>query len=301
MLHRRDLFQAALAAGGASLLGSAVPARADAPPAAAEIIDTNVSLFQWPFRRLPLDETGKLVRKLRSLGVKQAWAGSFEGLLHRDLAGVNDRLARACALYPELVPIGSINPTLPGWEHDLDRCAREHRMPGIRLHPNYHGYTLADPRFLAALQRTLSAGMFVQLAAAMEDPRTQHPLLQVPDVDLAPLPELLGRTKPAPAAPGPDSRHPPFVQILNARSRGDLLTRLAATPGVYFDTARVDGTDGIASLLQAAGRSRVLFGSHAPFLIPEAALIRLAESQLQDDELWLVARDNASAVRKGGN
>src|SRR5204863_6795783 len=61
------------------------------------IVDVNVSLSRWPFRRLRGDELPELVSMLQARGVTQAWAGSFDALLHKDMAGVNERLAADCA------------------------------------------------------------------------------------------------------------------------------------------------------------------------------------------------------------
>lgn len=282
MMNRRDVLNVGVSAAATAMLTASAAASGD-QPSGFRIVDTNIDLFHWPFRRLPFDDPTSIVGKLRSLGIDKAWAGSFEGLLHRDISGVNRRLTEACREYDELIPIGSINPTLPGWESDLHRCCKDDRMPGIRLHPNYHGYTLDDPRFNQLMKHATTAGRFVQIAAAMEDPRTQHEKLQVADVDLSPLADVL-----------PDIAGV-RVQILNHRLRGTLLAKLADTAGVFFDTARVESTDGVPVLVKSVPPGRVLFGSHAPFLIAEAALIRVHESGILDEHgLHAVLASNAA-------
>lgn len=282
-VSRREFLATATTVGFASTLGIQSASSAAQEKSNLKIVDTNVSLFPWPFRRLPLDDTQTLVQKLRSLGIEQAWAGSYEGILHRDITTVNQRLADECNHFPQLVPIGSINPTLPDWEHDLQQCINKHQMPGIRLHPNYHGYTLEDPQLLKLLKQATAANCFVQLAATLEDTRTQHRSLQVPDVNLASLPELATKV--------PGLR----LQILNAKPRPDLINKLSKIPGIFFDTARVESTDGVPALVQRLPAGRVMFGTHAPFLIPEAALVRVDESNtLDSSSLQSVLSGNAT-------
>lgn len=253
----------------------------------AKLIDVNVSLSRWPFRRLAEDEPSALRKKLRENGVTQAWAGSFDALLHKDIAGANARLVEDCAegRGDLLLPFGAVNPMFPDWEEDLRRCAEDWQMPGIRLHPNYHGYKLDSPQFLALLRAAAQASLIVQISVQLEDERMMHPLLRVPMVDLAPLPAAL-------------DAHPEVrVVILNALKGPSMdLIKPCAQAGAFFDIGMVEGVGGIANMREPLGIDRLLFGSHAPLFYPESAVLKLKESTLSDPELALITHDTAKSL-----
>ena len=249
------------------------------------IVDTNVYLSRWPFRRLQGDEPEALVAKLRQRNVVQAWVGSFDGVLHRDIAGVNTRLAQACRDFGQgiLIPFGSINPKLPDWQEDVRRCQEEHHMPGIRLHPNYHGYTLDDPVFAELLKLATTRRLIVQLALCIEDARTQHPLMRVPPVDITPLPNVVKST--------PGLR----LELLNCTSNIDREQYEAALGAgdVYTETSMVEGVAGIARYVRSVPQARVLFGSYYPFFDFESALLKMQESGLDEASQKAICEDNA--------
>ena len=291
LVSRRAFIRTAVTATAASSpLAAAIGARAAEsgvkfkPARSGGLIDTNVTLGRWPFRRLPLDETSALVSKLRSQDVTQAWAGSFEAVFHKDRGAANARLAGECRKRGRglLLPFGSVNPKLPDWEEGLRRCHEVHEMPGIRLFPNYHGYPLDDPEFVRLLELARARGLVVQIAADMEDERMQHALARVPHVDAKPLLSLLENM--------PGLR----LEVLNwfRAMRLDLVKQLAAA-GAFFDIATLEGVGGVANLIEQIGESQSLFGSHAPLFYFESALLKLKESALNEERTRRVCFENA--------
>jgi hypothetical protein len=296
-LDRRTFLKATAAAAGAQAIPCRVAAASprgataglsSSPDNTSGLIDVNVSLSRWPCRRLPLDETTALVAHLRQCGVKQAWAGSFDGLLHRNLGAVNARLADECRRHGEgmLIPFGSVNPMLPDWEEDLRRCAREHRMPGIRLHPGYHGYKLDDPALARLLRLAVRERLVVQLVLSMEDERMMNPFLRAPAVDPGPLAELVKQNAGL------------RLMLLNTRSPLSVasLTALGGAGEVYLEIAMLEGVAGIERLLARMPTARLCFGSHAPFYCFESALLKLRESALSEEQLRAVRQANAARL-----
>jgi hypothetical protein len=256
------------------------------------MIDTNVDMFRWPFRCLAGDDPADLVARLRKKGVTQAWTGSYEGLLHRDVAGVNERLAAACKRYGRdfLLPFGTVNPKQPDWQEDLRRCHEVHEMPGIRLHPNYHGYTLDDSVAAELISLTERRKLLVQISLAMEDDRTQNALMPIPPVDPSPLIDLAKRM--------PNLR----LVLINGGDEGNKSTahipELGEAGNIYFDIARIEGIGGVARLIAQTSPARVVFGSHYPFFYFESSLLKVREAGLPPDQAQAVLDGTARGLLK---
>jgi uncharacterized protein len=255
-------------------------------PKSTPIIDVNISLGRWPTRRVPCDEPDVLVAKLKSHNVVEAWVSSYDGLFQDDLTAVNNRLAEACRAESaiQLRPFVEINPLTPGWEAELRRCAETHHMPGIRLHPNYHGYSLDHPSFSRLLKAAAERKLIVQLAVLMEDARMMHSLMRMQPVDLAPLTSAVAQAAGLKLI---------LLNALTGASRTDKLYRLLDAGEVYVEIAMLEGVGGIENVLRDVPLGRILFGSHSPSLYFDSAILKLQESPLPAGHMNAISRDNA--------
>ncbi len=252
------------------------------------VTDTHVYLGAWPLRRLATNGPSELLTLLRRAKIPQAWTGSFDGLFYKDIQGANLRLAEACRDAGDgmLVPIGSINPTLPDWEEDVRRCDEVFKMPGIRLHPTYHGYKLDDPRFARLLELVAARNLFVQLVVQLTDER--HHLLapRDPQVDLTPLAQL--------AQPIRGLR---LLVSNGARAaRNVTSTSLATLPNTYFDFARISNGEELRSLVDMVSVDRVVIGSAVPMHGLDETLKKLSQANLTAEQTRAIRGGNAQRL-----
>ncbi len=249
----------------------------------SRLTDCHVYVGHNPFRQLDAEDAGAFAAMLQKRGVTEAWAGAFEGLLRRDVAAVNRQLAETCRKHSVLRACGTVNLTLPDWQEDVRRCAEEHGMRAVRLHPNYHGHTLKDAAFKELLTLAAKHGLLVQVVAQMEDERTQNPQVRVAPVDLAPLPALM--------KDAPDAR----VMVLNGNA-AMVMRHLQQCPNVWLDFAMIEGVGGVENLIKTWPQERLVFGSFAPVFYWEGAKLKMQESGIEGKAAARIRWQNAQSL-----
>lgn len=298
-LDRRQFLKTSLLAGAAASLGAGNPqahAAAATTALAPGIVDTNINLCDWPFRKLKYSDTAALVAKLKKHRVVEAWAGSFEALLHKDINGVNERLAAECRERGAgmLRPFGTVNLAWPDWEEDLRRCHETFKMPGIRIYPGYQPFDLAHPELPRLVAATRERNLLLQIVFGMEDTRVHHPIITVGTVLATPLVEVL---KAEPQAK---------VQLLHfsGNIQGTDLRALMTETSATIDISRWEGNGAVGRMIGSAPGAtaarvpveRAMFGSHAPYFPLETALLKLVESPASAAQLHAIMQGNARRV-----
>jgi predicted TIM-barrel fold metal-dependent hydrolase len=231
---------------------------------------------------------------LRKHKITQAWAGSYEGLFHKNINAVNARLAEECKVNGEgmLLPFGTVNLAWPDWEEDLRRCHDVHRMRGIRICPIYQTFDLDHPEFAKLVKQATELGMVIQIVGDMEDSRVHHPIILVREINVAPLVDIM---KQVPGAK---------VELVywNHRVGHKLLEQLIKETSVVMDTSAIEGTGEVGRLIEGKPWSgtamaipveRFLFGSHAPYFPVETNVLKLFESPLTLEQMQAIMNGNA--------
>jgi len=253
---------------------------------ATPIIDCNANLGNWPFRRTAYNTPDALLERLARVNIDRAWVTLLDAVLLKNVGAANPWLAEMVAGHDRLMPVGSINPTWPAWERDLAECA-DLGFRGVRVNPNYHGWTLADPVFGELL--AAAAGMFVEVALHMTDERHHHPLVMVPPVAVD---GLLAACAAHPTVPIvlANVKNAPATQLAR-EAAGDL-------PGnLYFELSHFESVGGVQQMAGELGVERILFGTHAPYYYPESSVLKVFEEcDFADADLAAITHQNAERL-----
>lgn len=228
------------------------------------LIDVNTYIGHWPFRQLRHNTADALVRRMDERGIDMAVVASIDGILYKNVHPANESLsAQVQPFRDRLIPFATLNPTYPGWQEDLRRCAEDLRLSGLRLYPHYHGYRLGDPEALTLIDAATALGWAIQVPMRVVDRRQRHKWDLAEDLAADEIYAALAQC--------------PGACWMWLNSLGLDGARLPAEGPFLVEISRMTAVlqRNIQALIETAGTEHLAFGTGMPFKVPEPALLKL--------------------------
>jgi predicted TIM-barrel fold metal-dependent hydrolase len=212
----------------------------------------------------------KVLRRMESHGIAAALTVSLRGV-HDDHVSGNAETLAACRAHPPLIPVATINP-LRGF--GLTEDAAQIKAGGFKAIRLFPGVAFQD--WSAA---SLSAERVLRAVASLGLPIIAPGHIGAHIAPLARLTHALGL---------------PLV-LVNAYyyTQAEAEEALRRFPNVYLDTGHLGTPDAITLLAREFGAERILYGSDAPVMGPQASLNMVFRADLTPDQKEMVLAGNA--------
>jgi hypothetical protein len=231
------------------------------------LIDAHAHLGTWPFALQPERSAPAFAAHLRAQGIGRAIVSHLGAVLAPDPGPSNRTLFAAVRRTPALIPLPTLNPALANWREELDACCAAAPLRAVKIIPNYHNYSLASSRladFTAAL-RARRLRLVIQVR--LEDERHRYFALRIKGVPVSQLAGFLEKFS---------ATHPLLLGLYLPELRE--LSSVASNFSV--DTACAEWEESLVEIRKALPASRILFGSHSPFLNTRAEVDKLRLARL---------------------
>ena len=221
----------------------------------------------WPFTMTREANLANLVTSLHDVGIDGAIASPLNAILGPDPMLANRDLLDTCRSAGDefllrVAPI--LDPTLPGWERDLDELASDPLVVAIRLVPAYHRFTIDGADAVAITRAVTERGLPLCVQVRIIDERAHHPLMLVPAVPAAAIARLAGAV--------------PNASILVGGAFQSEMPAIADAANVAVELSSVESADTLANALAVLGPQRLLLGTHAPIYTPAPGVAKADET-----------------------
>lgn len=197
---------------------------------------------------------------------------------------INDWSAQVAGETDRLIMFGSVHPDADDFEEEINRIASL-GLKGIKLHPDYQGFMIDDPRLDGLYECIEKSGLPVVFHAGWDCISPE--LIHCPPVRSARMLERHPKLKVVLAHLGAHEQWEQVYELLAGRE-GEL----------YFDTSfTAMCPDGLMmDIIRKHGADRILFGSDCPWESAAKMAEKLLRLNITDDEREMILHKNAERL-----
>ncbi len=246
-------------------------------------IDVNCLWGNWPFRKLYKNKFSDLTKIHSENGFEFGYVSSMNSIFYNDPFEGESELHEVIkgTHYRHVL---TVNPTLPGYELDLERGIKLFQIAGVRVYPGYHNYRLDDKRFLNLCALLRKHRLPLLLTMRLEDERLDY--LYLPRrIDVpGELLKFIDAVRDIP------------VLLMNLRY-GEMLyceEALRTYPNLYMDTSGIkDPVESFELITQHIGDKKIVYGSQYPLSALKSTLFEVTMAKIPQESKDRILRKNA--------
>lgn len=245
-----------------------------------KLIDTNVSLGEWPFATVGLTSARSLKNHLASSDIGTALVSHLATVFNPEPDHGNQRLFKAVRNEPSLIPVPVINPGLADWRDLLDQYRDRHAIKAVKVYPNFHRFRLASSAMDRLVAYTRDHGVRLIINIRLADERHQYFGLKINGVTLKSLTDF-------------SARHGDLKFLCLGLYRPEILELADQCGNFLTDFSFADWQYMLEEVLTKLSVDRVFFGSHSPIMITQSIADQLTRSRLTPAKIRRIGHDNA--------
>ncbi|NND72585.1 MAG: amidohydrolase family protein [Rhodothermales bacterium] len=248
-----------------------------------DFVDINISYGNWPFQSFALDSLEALTDHLKTSGISHAFASHLGSVFDPDTERFNRILVQDCSAISNCFPVPTVNPAVRGWLKQIEGLNEIANIRAVKVYPSYHNVNLSSKEMEEVARYVSESNLQLMIVVRLEDARTRYHGLSVTGVPTTAMIEFCKTHA---------SINPVFLNAYLPEIR----EISSSVSNVYFDTSFADWFFVMETLRDSVGLSRILFGSHSPFLTTGASLDKVRLARLSESEKTIVLRQNASEL-----
>jgi len=240
------------------------------------LIDVNAYTGHWPFRQLKHTTCAARLMQMQQSGIDISVVSNLNGVFYKNTQSANEELYEEMKsnrkFASRLIPFAVINPIYAGWKDDLKVCVEKMGMKGVRLHPLYHRYSLADANCIELVKRVRDLNLPIALSLRMVDKRVSSWMDLNEEWSLKDVMPIIKAV--------PDAKY----LILNAANNlqvddGD--SAVLKDVNFLMDSSG-RALSNLGGMIKTYGKEKFAFGTHSPILDNVTGLLRI--ESLRNDE-----------------
>lgn len=247
--------------------------------------DVNALLGHWPFRKIRKNTLDDLRRVHRDNGITGGYVASLNSIFYNDPFEGDEELHELIG-GTEYKHALTVNPTLPGWQRDIEEGVRRFDIRAVRIYPTYHGYDLNGEPTAELCAALKSYGLPLFVTKRMEDERL--------DYLMKPAPLEIGALRRF-AASQPDLD----IVVLNIRFNEIVALReeFNRLPRLFFDTCGLkDKVFVLEELLPIVPAEKIVYGSQHPLYCLKSSFCLVDMVDLPDETKRSIFAENVKLL-----